>query len=251
MDRYDTSSLLVCGTGTAPCPPALGYQIQQRFKCALYIGFGMTEAAGGIAVSSMSDSDALQAETVGRPLPGVDIRIVDDQRRDLPVGQVGELAVHSDGVMQGYFQAPELTAEVIDKDGWYYTGDLVTMDEKGYLRVVGRKKDMIIRGGQNIYPAEIEGYLVTHPKIQEVAVVGVPSPVGGESVWAFIRPAEGVDLTAIEILNYCRGTLEPFKIPSQVRFLKQFPLAETGKPRKFELRAMAIKEMEEAHHDRA
>ncbi len=242
FDRYDTSSLLVCGTGTAPCPPVLGHEIQRRFKCGLYIGFGMTEAAGGVAVSSLADSDEQQAETVGRPLPGVNIRIVDDQRRDLPQGQVGELAVRSEGVMQGYYQAPELTAQVIDADGWYYTGDLVVLDEKGYLRVVGRKKDLIIRGGQNIYPAEIESYLETHPRIREAAVVGVPAVIGEESVWAFIRLKEGAQMTAVEVLNYCRGTLEPYKIPSQVRFLDRFPEAETGKPQKYVLRTMAMNE---------
>ncbi len=242
FERYDTSSLLVCGTGTAPCPPVLGHEIQRRFKCGLYIGFGMTEAAGGVAVSSLADSTEQQAETVGRPLPGVNIRIVDEQRRDLPQGQVGELALRSEGVMQGYYQAPELTAQVIDENGWYYTGDLVVLDEKGYLRVVGRKKDLIIRGGQNIYPAEIESYLVTHPKIREAAVVGVPAVIGEESVWAFIRLKDGAQMTALEVLNYCRGTLEPYKIPSQVRFLERFPEAETGKPQKYILRTMATSE---------
>ncbi len=242
FDRSDTSSLLVCGTGTAPCPPGLGREIQRRFKCGLYIGFGMTEAAGGVAVSSLADSYEQQAETVGRPLPGVNIRIVDDQRRDLPQGEVGELAIRSEGVMQGYYQAPELTASVIDQDGWYYTGDLVVLDEKGYLRVVGRKTDLIIRGGQNIYPAEIESYLVTHPKIKEAAVVGVPAAIGEESVWAFIRLKEGAEMTALEVLNYCRGVLETYKIPSQVRFLAQFPEAETGKPQKYILRTRAISE---------
>ena len=243
LDRYDTSSLLVCATGTAPCPPALGRELQRHFGCAVYIGFGMTEAAGGIAVSSLADSDDQQVETVGRPMPGVDIRIVDDQRHDLPQGEVGELAIRSDGVMQGYYQAPELTAEVIDEEGWYYTGDLVRLDEEGYLRVVGRKKDLIIRGGQNIYPAEIESYLVTHPKVDEAAVVGVTAAVGGERVWAFIRLKEGAEMSVQEVLDYCREALEPYKIPSQVRFVSQFPEAETGKPQKFQLRAMAMKEL--------
>jgi acyl-CoA synthetase (AMP-forming)/AMP-acid ligase II len=241
LDRYDTSSLLVCGTGAAPCPPSLAQEIRRCFGCAVYIGFGMTESAGGIACGSMADSNAQQNETVGRPMPGIDVRIVDEQRQDLPPGQVGELVVRGDGVMQGYYQAPELTAEVID-DGWLYTGDLATIDEKGYLRIVGRKKDLIIRGGQNIYPQEIESYLAGHPSIAEVAVVGVPAALGGESVWAFVRLAAGAEMTAPEVLAYCREALESYKIPSQVRFVSEFPRTDTGKPLKFELRDMALQE---------
>lgn len=243
LDQFDTSSLLVCGTGAAPCSPSLAREIQKSFKCAVYIGFGMTEAAGGIACGSLADSDAQQAETVGRPMPGIDVRIVDEQRRDLPAGEVGELAVHGDGVMLGYYQAPELTAEVIDESGWLYTGDLATIDGKGYLHIVGRKKDVIIRGGQNIYPAEIESFLDSHPMIEEVAVVGVPAAVGGESVWAFLRLKEDARMTIQEVLDYCRGALEPYKIPSQVRFLREFPQAESGKSQKFMLRAMAVQEL--------
>ena len=241
LERYDTSSLLVCGTGAAPCPPSLAQEIRRCFGCAVYIGFGMTESAGGIACGSLADSNAQQNETVGRPMPGIDVRIVDEQRQDLPPGQVGELVVRGDGVMQGYYQAPELTAEVID-DGWLYTGDLATIDEKGYLRIVGRKKDLIIRGGQNIYPQEIESYLAGHPSIAEVAVVGVPAAVGGESVWAFIRLAAGAEMTAQEVLAYCREALESYKIPSQVRFVSEFPRTDTGKPLKFELRDMALQD---------
>jgi fatty-acyl-CoA synthase len=242
LERYDTSSLIVCGTGAAPCPPSLAREIRQRFHCALYIGFGMTETAGPISCCSLADSDAQQTETVGRPMPGSEVRIVDQQRHDLPPGQVGEVAVRGDGVMLGYYQAPELTAEMIDREGWLYTGDLATIDEKGYLHIVGRKKDVIIRGGQNIYPAEIEGYLAAHPKIGEVAVVGVPAAMGGESVWAFIRLVEGAEMAAKEVLDYCREALEPYKIPSQVRFVSEFPQEETGKSQKLKLRALALQE---------
>jgi fatty-acyl-CoA synthase len=242
LDRYDTSSLIVCGTGAAPCPPSLAREIQRRFHCALYIGFGMTEAAGPVSCGSLADSDFQQAETVGRALPGRELRIVDEQRHALPNGQVGELAVRGDGVMLGYYRDPELTAEIIDREGWLYTGDLAAIDEKGYLHIVGRKKDVIIRGGQNIYPAEIESYLAAHPKIGEAAVVGVPAVVGGESVWAFLRLVEGAEMTAKEVLDYCREALEPYKIPSQVRFVSGFPQEEAGKSQKFKLRALALQE---------
>jgi fatty-acyl-CoA synthase len=146
--------------------------------------------------------------------------------------------------MLGYYEAPELTAAVKDGDGWLYTGDLASIDEKGYLRIVGRSKDLIIRGGQNIYPAEIERWLLTHPLIEEAAVVGVPSVVGGESVWAFIRTRQNALLTARDVLDHCRDALELYKIPREVRFVSELPRAEGGKYQKFKLREAAIRELE-------
>ena len=242
FNRFDTSSLLICGTGAAPCPPHLAREIQRRFGCAVHIGFGATETAGGIAATSLADSTQRQSETVGRPMPGMEIKVVDHERWPLPPGQVGELACRSDSVMLGYYRAPELTAEVMDEDGWYYTGDLAVIDEAGYVRIVGRKKDVIIRGGQNIYPAEIEAYLTSHPKVREAAVVGVPSAVGGESVWAFVIPEGGAEMTAQEVLDYCRVALESYKIPGRVQFMADFPRSETGKPKKFMLCEMALQE---------
>jgi fatty-acyl-CoA synthase len=250
LDRYDTSSLVICGTGTAPCPPELGREIRRRFGCALYIGFGATEMGGGVAVTNLSDSSRQQVETVGKPLPGVDIKIVDDQRRALPQGQVGELACRGDNIMLGYYQDPELSAAAVDAEGWYYTGDLARLDDEGHLRIVGRKKDVIVRGGQNIYPVEIEHYLMAHPKIQEAAVVGVPAGVQGERAWAFVRLEEGVDLSAQEVKDYCRAALEPHKIPAQVRFVADFPRGEMGKAQKYRLREMALEELKEARHER-
>jgi acyl-CoA synthetase (AMP-forming)/AMP-acid ligase II len=147
--------------------------------------------------------------------------------------------------MSGYYRAPEATAEVMDEDGWYYTGDLARIDDEGYLHIVGRKKDMIIRGGQNIYPAEIESYLTSHPKIREAAVVGVPAAVGGESVWAFIILEDEVEMTAQDVLAHCRTELEAYKIPSRVRFVVDFPRSATGKPQKFKLRETASSETTE------
>ncbi len=248
FDRYDLSSLLICGTGAAPCPPELARQIRTRFGCAVHIGFGMTETAGGMAVPSIGDSDEHQIATVGKPLPGIEIKIVDEQRRELPRGQVGEIAFRGDSVMLGYYHAPEATAQVVDEEGWYYTGDLGMIDEQGYLRIVGRKKDMIIRAGQNVYPGEIEAYLDAHPKILESAVVGVPSALEGEAVWAFIRLKEGQTMTAGEVLEYCRAELEAYKIPAEVRFVDDFPRTENGKPQKYRLREEAIQEMEEGRN---
>ena len=243
LERYDLSSLLICGTGAAPCPPQLAREIQRRFGCAVHIGFGTTETAGGISATSIADSARLQAETVGRPMPGVEVKVVDEQRRELPPGEVGELACRSYSVMMGYYRAPDKSAAVLDEDGWYYTGDLAVMDEEGYLRIVGRKKDVIIRGGQNIYPAEVESYLAAHPKIREAAVVGVPSSVGGETAWAFVLLEDGAEMTPQQVVEHCREALEPYKIPGHVRLVSDFPRAEGGKPQKYRLRQMALDEM--------
>jgi acyl-CoA synthetase (AMP-forming)/AMP-acid ligase II len=243
LSRYDTSSLFVCAVGGAACPPELAREIQSRFKCALYNGFGMTEMGGGVTVCGLEDSDDRQAETVGRPMVGIELRIVDGERRELSRGQVGELAVRGDGVMKGYYHAPELTAAVLDADGWLYTGDMARIDDAGYLHIVGRKKDVIVRGGQNIYPAEIEHLLEKHPLIEKAAVVGVPSVVGGETVWAFVRPKGDALMTVQEVLDHCRGRMEIYKIPSQVRFVSEIPQGEMGKVQKFKLREQALREM--------
>jgi fatty-acyl-CoA synthase len=239
---YDTSSLLICGTGAAPCPPHVAREVQRRFGCAIHIGFGATETAGGISATSLADSNERQAGTVGQPMPGMEVKVVDEGRRELPPGEVGELACRSDSVMLGYYRAPEATAQVIDEEGWYYTGDLARIDEDGYVHIVGRIKDVIIRGGQNIYPAEIETYLAAHAEIREAAVVGMPAALGGESVWAFLLLEDGAEMTAQEVMSYCRQELEAYKLPSQVRFLDDFPRTETGKPKKFELRERAGRE---------
>jgi acyl-CoA synthetase (AMP-forming)/AMP-acid ligase II len=242
LSAYDTSSLFVCASGGATCPPKLAREIKDRFRCALYNGFGLTEMGGGVTVSGLEDSDDQQTETVGRPMIGIELRIVDGERRELPRGTAGELAVRGEGVMRGYYHAPEMTAAVLDAEGWLYTGDMAFLDEAGYLHIVGRKKDVIVRGGQNIYPAEIERHLETYPLIERAAVVGVPSPVAGESVWAFVKPKADARLTVREVLDHCRGRMEIYKIPSEVRFVDEIPQGEMGKLQKFKLREQALRE---------
>lgn len=241
-EPYDTSSLLICGTGAAPCPPELAHEVQERFGCAVHIGFGATETGGGISATSIADSAARQAETVGQPMPGMEVKVVDEARRELPRGTVGELACRSESVMVGYYGAPEATAEVLDEEGWYYTGDLARIDEAGYIHIVGRMRDLIIRSGQNIYPAEVEAYLVDHDRIREAAVVGVPAAVGGEEAWAYLILEEGAEMTTREVMEHCRVGLESYKIPSQVRFVADFPRSEMGKAQKFRLREQALGE---------
>ena len=248
FDQYDKSSVLYCAMGAAPCPPDLVRRVREGFGCPVTISFGATETGGGATITRMEDPDTMQTDTVGRVFPGVRLKVVDDQRRELPLGRVGELAVQMNGVMKGYYKAPESTAEALDDDGWYYTGDLATMDEKGYVRIVGRKKDMIIRGGQNIYPVEIEHFLMTHPAVQAVAVVGVPDEVGSENVWVYVVLQPGADLTRQDVLDYCQGELAPYKVPSEVRILDAMPMTPTTKARKFKLREMALQELEQRRH---
>ena len=248
FDRYRLSSLLICGTGSAPCPPDLAREIQKRFGCAIHIGFGLTELGGGISATSLEDAPSLQAETVGQVMPGIEVRVVDDERGTLPLGSVGELACRSDGLMLGYFGDRHNLGEVIDEEGWLYTGDLAVMDEIGYIRILGRKKDMIIRGGQNIYPAKIERHLLAMPQVLEAAVVGVPDALGGESVWAFVILHDVTTLTEQGIIAHCRSSLEAHEIPQHVRITQDFPRASGAKPQKHKLREIALKELQ--HHDK-
>jgi acyl-coenzyme A synthetase/AMP-(fatty) acid ligase len=203
----------------------------------------MTELGGGIAAPSLEDAAARQTETVGQAMPGIEIRIVDEQHRPLQPGEVGELACRSDGMMLGYFgeqHNPDLHS---DANGWFYSGDLAVMDDEGYIRIVGRRRDMIIRGGQNIHAATIERHLVSTPGIREAAVVGVPDALGGESVWAFVIPEDDTQLSAAQIMARCREQLEPHEIPQEVRIVTDFPRASTGKPEKYRLRAQALEEL--------
>ena len=241
-EAYDLSSLLICGTGSAPCPEQLAREVRDRLGCAVHIGFGATELGGGISATSLDDSADTQVQTVGRPMPGMQVRIVDESRQEVPAGHVGELACRGESVMKGYLGAPEKTAQVMDDEGWYYTGDLATLDTTGHLRIVGRKKDMIIRGGQNVYPEDIEQYLIEHTGVREAAVVGVPGAAGSEVIWAFAIPEEGQDTSPKALMSYCREGLARYQLPDQVRFVADFPRTSLGKPRKLELRELALRE---------
>ncbi len=243
LPRRNTSSLLTIGMGAAPCPPDLVRRARKAFGCPVIIGFGATETGGGSLVTDTFDAEQMQAETVGRLYPGMEAKVVDEDRREMAKGKVGELAVKMGSTMLGYWKAPETTAQALDSEGWYYTGDLATIDEQGYARIVGRKKDMIIRAGQNIFPAEIEAHLITMPGIQNVSVVGVPDEMQGETVWAFVQLDHGKTLTVQDVLAYCRRDLAPYKVPSQVRFVEELELTPTGKIKKFPLQEMATKEL--------
>lgn len=242
QERYDLSSVQQLTFSSEPLPLDLAQALHERMGCNLENFYGTTESML-ISWTSLEDTWEWAATTVGKPVPGACVRIVDGERRPLSVGERGEIVVQTSQMMTGYYRDPQLTAQVLDAEGWFYTGDVGYVGEDGYLRLVDRKKDVIIRGGQNIYPAEVEQYLECHPLIRRAGVIGVPIGLGGEAVWAYLELQPGAALTAKEVLNFCRGQIAPFKIPAQVRFVERLPTTVTGKVQKFRLREMAAREL--------
>jgi fatty-acyl-CoA synthase len=217
------------------------------------IVFGLTESTGTVTETIQTDSFELRCSTVGIPHPHMDIKIADPLTGE-PVGfgESGELMARGFLVMKGYYNMPDKTAEAIDAEGWLHTGDLATMNAHGYVNIVGRVKDMIIRGGENIYPAEIEALLMRHPVIAEAQVVGVPDTLMGEEVAAVIRLKAGASAEDEELIRYCRDNISRHKVPKYLRFVTAFPLTASGKVKKFELKKHLISELglEEASHQR-
>lgn len=206
--------------------------------------YGQTESSPGITQTRTEDSIELRVSTVGRALPGAEVKIIDIETGEtLPPGKQGELCARGYMVMKGYYKMPEETAKVIDSDGWLHTGDLAIMDENGYCKITGRIKQMIIRGGENIYPKEIEEFLYTHPKISDIQVYGVPDRKYGEQVMAAVILKKGVEMTEDEVRDFCRGRIANYKIPKYVKFVEAYPMTASGKIQKFKLREMAIKEL--------
>jgi fatty-acyl-CoA synthase len=205
------------------------------------IGYGQTEASPIITQTDVDDPPEVRAGTVGREIPGVEVRIVDPATgADVPDGYAGELCARGHGVMAGYYKNPAATAKAIDPDGWLHTGDLATRREDGTYRIVGRSKELIIRGGENIFPPEVEEYLHHHEGVAEVAVVGLPDPIYGEVVSAWVVPRPGCEPTADELLAFCRGRIAHFKIPSYIVIVESLPKTVTGKIRKHVLREQGI-----------
>ncbi len=233
----DTGSLRVATSGGSMVPPELVSRIQDSFGCGFVIIYGQTETSPVITQTRLDDDWKESTETIGQPCPQTDVSI-----RDLvgnavvPIGMVGEICTRGYCVMLGYNDNPEATARTIDGDGWLHTGDLGTMDARGFVRITGRVKDMIIRGGENIFPAEVENVLITHPGIAEVAVVGVPDPYWGEVGVAFLRALPGVDLAVPDLVAHVRRDLAAPKTPAHWIVLEAFPLTGSGKIQKFVLR---------------
>jgi fatty-acyl-CoA synthase len=211
-------------------------RIERELGVRFGIVYGQTEASPVITQTRLDDAIEDKAETVGQPLPQVEVDVIDAATGEVvPIGAVGELCARGYQVMTGYYEMPDKTTETIDADGWLHTGDLATMDERGYLRIVGRLRDMIIRGGENIYPREIEDVLFTHPGVAEAAVVGIPDPKWGEVVGAFIRPVVGAEPTEQDLFTHVRAHLAPHKTPTIWRLVEAYPLTPSGKIKKYEL----------------
>ena len=236
---YDVSSLRTGIMAGAPCPVEVMRGTMEELGCNVSIAYGLTEASPVITMTRFDDLIDRRVETVGRALPGIEVKIADDEHHSLPTGETGELACRGYNVMLGYYKLLDKTAEAIDEAGWLYSGDLATMDEEGYVKIVGRKKDMIITGGFNVYPAEIEEYLFTHPKVQNVSVVGTPDDVMGEVAVAYIIPRDGEAIDPQEIIDFCAGEIANFKVPRYVIIADQFPMTQSGKVQKFRLRELA------------
>ena len=242
---YDVSSLHTGIMAGSPCPVEVMKGVMDELHCNISIAYGLTEASPVITMTRFDDSINLRVETVGKALHGIEVKIADNEHTSLPKDEMGELACRGYNVMMGYYKMPDKTAEAIDREGWLYSGDLATMDENGYVRIVGRKKDMLITGGFNVYPAEIEEYLFTHPKVQNVSVVGAPDDVMGEVAVAYIIPREGVSIDPQEIIDYCAEEIANFKVPRYVEIVAEFPMTQSGKIKKFKLREMLSKAIEE------
>ncbi len=239
---FDCSSLRTGIMAGAPCPPALVKRVMEEMHCReILIGYGETEALPITHLTRRDDSLNRRTETVGKNLPHQEVKVVDVQSgATLPLGQVGEICFRGYHVMKGYYGDREATARTIDENHWLHSGDLGTMDTDGYVRITGRLKELIIRGGENIYPREVEDFLFTHPKVAEVAVFGVPDDFYGEEVMAWIKLHTGQTATEDEILAFCKGTIAHYKIPKYVWFVEEFPMTVTGKVQKFRMREIAI-----------
>ncbi len=240
LENYNLSSLRTGIVGASPIPPNKVKEIREKMGMELNQSFGITEAVTVTSTTFEDDEDKI-LETLGRPIPGVELKIVNDKRETVPHGVVGEIAVRSFAVMKGYYKMPEQTDQVLDSEGWFYTGDLGMLDEDGYLKFVGRKKEMIIRGGFNIYPQEIEAVLSKHPYILESAVIGFPDEMLGEIVCAVIRLKEGADCSEEDILTYLKEWIAIYKVPQRILFTQDFPTTASGKIQKVRLREQLLK----------
>ena len=244
FSQFDLSSLRTGIMAGAPCPvEVMRRLISEMHMDDILIAYGQTEVSPINNMTLPNDSLERRTETVGRAVPWVEIKVIDDAGRVVPVGEKGEICTRGYSVMQGYWNDPERTAETIDAGGWLHSGDLAVMDGDGYVQIVGRIKDMIIRGGENIYPREIEEFLYQHPAISEVQVFGVPDEKMGEEVCAWIQLNAGHELSADDVKDYCRDKITHFKIPRYIDFVDEYPMTVTGKIQKFVMRETMVERL--------
>ncbi|HMA33173.1 MAG TPA: AMP-binding protein, partial [Chloroflexia bacterium] len=229
----------------SPCPTEVMKQVNTRMHMTeVEIAYGMTETSPVSFQSRADDPLEKRVSTVGRVMPHVECKIVDPATGAVvPRGSAGELCTRGYSVMLGYWSNAEATATAIDPARWMHTGDLATMDAEGYVNIVGRIKDMIIRGGENIYPREIEEFLYTHPAVADVQVIGVPSRKYGEEIMAWVKLKPGTTATADDIRNFCQGQISHYKVPRYVKFVESFPMTVTGKIQKYLMRQESIAEL--------
>ncbi len=241
FSRYDFSSLRTGIMAGSPCPVKVMRDVVDKMHMSeITITYGQTEASPACTMTTVDDPLEIRVNTVGKEMPFMETKIVDpDTGEDLPDGTPGEFVVRGYNVMKGYYKMPEATAAAIDKDGWLHTGDLAIRDANGYYRITGRIKDMIIRGGENIFPKEIEDFIYTHPDVVDVQIVGVPSEKYGEEAYAFVIKRPGSSVTEKDIQTYVANNMARHKVPSYVEFIDQMPMTASGKIQKFVLRDMA------------
>ena len=236
----------------SPCPiEVMRRVIGEMHMEEVTIAYGMTETSPVSFQSATDDPIERRVSTVGRVHPHVEVKVVDQDGRIVPCGETGELLTRGYSVMRGYWNDEEKTEESIDKAGWMHTGDQATIDADGYCNIVGRIKDMVIRGGENVYPREIEEFLYRHPKVQDVQVIGVPDERYGEELCAWIKLRDGEEANEDEIKAFCKDQIAHFKVPRYVRFVDEFPMTVTGKIQKFKMRETMIAELDLAEQKTA
>ena len=247
FDIFDLKTLRTGIMAGSPCPEPIMRQVMEKMHCKeITIAYGLTEASPVITQTSTDDPIEVRVSTVGKPLPGIEVKIIDPETgEELPPNEPGELCARGYNIMKGYYKMPGETEEAIDKDGWLHSGDIALVDENGYYQITGRLKDMIIRGGENIYPKEVEDFIYTMEGIQDVQIIGVPSERYGEETAAYIQLKEGVSMEPSDVKDYCRGRIARYKIPKYVFFVDEFPLTASGKIQKYKLREDAAARLEE------
>lgn len=241
FNMFDLKSLRTGIMAGSPCPIETMREVMTKMHMReVTIAYGLTESSPVMTQTRTEDPIEVKVGTVGRELPGIEVKVAHPETgEEMPVGQQGEMCCRGYNIMRGYYKNPEATAAIIDKEGWLHSGDLGVKDSDGNYRITGRIKDMIIRGGENIYPREIEEFLYQMPEVKDVQVAGVPSPKYGEEVGAFIILHEGVSISEEDVKDYCRGKISRFKIPKYIFFMKEYPMTASGKIQKFKLRELS------------
>ncbi len=245
FSEYNLSSLRTGIMAGASCPEEVMKRVMQDMHMKhILIGYGQTEVSPLNHITRPDDSVVQRIETVGRVVPRIEVKVADNEGKVVTIGEKGEICTRGYSVMRGYWNDEEKTKETIDEAGWLHSGDIGIMDEEGYVRVVGRTKDMVIRGGENIYPREVEEFLFTHPKIQDVQVFGIPDKIMGEALCAWIKVQSNESMEVSDIKAYCDGKVAHFKVPQHIKFVDHYPMTVTGKVQKFKMRENMVASLE-------